>query len=211
MTAEERQQFEAFKKDQIRKKAEEQAKKDREMYAEMVDNEVAKAIAKLKAISGQLKATKESVIQDFKAILDMKTDTLKMVKSGQKSHTFTNGEGQMRVTIGQYAIDTWRDTVEEGIQMVRDSVTSLVKDAETRALVDQIMRLLAKDKAGNLKIRQILELDKLAADLNNEKLNEGIAIIKESHIPSFTKQYIRAEYKGENGEWINIPLGMTEV
>ena len=38
----------------------------------------------------------------------------------------------------------------------------------------------------------------------------GLRIIEEAYAPVASKTYVKAEIKGENGEWKNIPLGMTE-
>lgn len=211
MTAEEAAQYEAFKAEQIKKAAAEKAKKDRETYSQMVDEEIEQAIPMLRELSGDIRTVKEKVIDNFRQILDMKAEVLKRTRDGQKSHTFTNSEGNKRITIGRCVVDGWRDTVEDGIAIVKESVIGLIKDDETKALVNQIMRLIARDQAGNLKANKVLQLDKLAAELNNDRLNEGIAIIKESHIPNFSKTYVRAEYQDENGQWRYIPLGMTEA
>ena len=211
MTAEEAAQYEAFKAEQEKKAAAEKAKKDRETYGQLVDEEIEQAIPMLQELSGDIRTVKEKVIDNFRQILDMKAGVLKRVKDGQKSHTFTNSDGNKRITIGRCVVDGWRDTVEDGIAIVKDSVIGLIKDDETKALVNQIMRLIARDQAGNLKANKVLQLDKLAAELNNDRLNEGIAIIKEAHIPNFSKTYIRAEFQDENGVWRYIPLGMTEA
>lgn len=211
MTAQEAAQYEAFKEEQARKAAADKAKKDRETYGQMVDEEIERTIPMLMELSGGIRTTKERVMDNFRQILDMKAEVLKRTKDGQKSHTFTNSEGNKRITIGRCVVDGWRDTVEDGIAIVKESVIGLIKDDETKALVNQIMRLIARDQAGNLKANKVLQLDKLAAELKNERLNEGIAIIKESHIPNFSKTYIRAEYQDANGMWRYIPLGMTEA
>ena len=177
----------------------------------MVDEEVEQAIPILRELSGDIRSVKERVIDNFRQILEMKADVLKRTKDGQKSHTFTNSTGDKRITIGRCVVDGWRDTVEDGIAIVKDAVIGLIKDDETKALVNQIVRLIARDQDGNLKANKVLQLDKLAEELNNERLNEGIAIIKEAYIPNFSKTYIRAEWKDDNGIWRYIPLGMTEA
>ena len=211
MTAEEAARYEAFKAEQEKKAAADRARKDRETYGQLVDQEIEQAIPILQELSGDIRTVKGKVLDNFRQILDMKAEVLKLTKDGQKSHTFTNSEGNKRITIGRYVVDGWRDTVEDGIAIVKESVIGLIKDVETKALVNQIMRLVARDQAGNLKANKVLQLDKLAAELNNDRLNEGIAIIKESHIPNLSKTYIRAEYQDESGMWRYSPLGMTEA
>ena len=193
MTAEEAAQYAAFKAEQERKAAADKARKDREVYGQMVDEEIEQALPMLRELSGDIRTVKEQVLDNFRQILDMKADVLKRTKDGQKSHTFTNS------------------TVEDGIAIVKDAVMGLIKDDETKAMINQIMRLIARDQNGNLKASKVLQLDTLAEELHNERLNEGIAIIKESYIPNLSKTYIRAEWKDDNGVWRYVPLGMTEA
>ena len=212
MTAEEAAQYEAFKAAQAKKAEAEQAKKDREVYGQMVDEEIERALPMLQKLSGSISTTKRTIEENFRQILDMKADVLKRTKDGQKSHTFTNSEGTKRITIGRRCCDGWKDTVNDGIAIVKDACLALIKDDTTRALVNQIMRLLSRDAAGNLKASKALQLRKLANDLNNEQLNEGITIIEEAYIPSFTRTFIYAEFKDEKtGAWTPVPLGMTEA
>ena len=142
----------------------------------------------------------------------MKADVLRRVKEDQKSHTFTTSDGTRRIIIGRHQCDGWKDTVNDGVAIVKEACLSLIKDDTTRALVNQMMRLLSRDAAGNLKANKALQLRKLANELNDERLNEGITIIEEAYIPQLSKTYIYAEYKDEkSGAWKQIPLGMTEA
>ena len=106
-------------------------------------------------------------------------------------------------------MDGWRDTVEDGIAIVKEAVM-VDEDDETKAMINQIMRLIARDQNGNLKASKVLQLYMLAEELHNERLNEGIAIIKESIFRTCRKP-ISAERKDDNGVWRYVPLGMTEA
>ena len=93
MTAEEAAQFAAFKAEKAKKEAAEKAKIDRETYSKMVDDEVTAAIPVLQELSKDIASVKNTVLDNFKAILQMKDEVLKRVKSDQKSHTFTTSDG----------------------------------------------------------------------------------------------------------------------
>ena len=96
--------------------------------------------------------------------------------------------------------------------MVKDACMDLIKDDTTRALVNQIMALMSPDKDGNLKAAKALQLRKLADELHNDRISEGVQIIEEAYIPSLSKTYIYGEVKDEQtGAWKSIPLGMTEA
>jgi hypothetical protein len=211
MTVEEAVQFEQFRAEQAAKDAKSKAKDARKTYNEMVDEEIDRAIPVLTAISSGIKSAKGTVLGNFEAILSMKSDVLRITKDNQKSHTFTNSAADKRITIGRYQTDGWRDTVSDGIAIVRESVVGLIRDEETKALVNQILRLIARDSEGSLKASKVLQLRKMAEELGNERLNEGIAIIEEAYIPTLSKTSIRAEYKDAKGMWQYIPLGMTEA
>ena len=211
MTEEEKAEFEAFQQAKARKAAEEKAKADREMYRQMVDEEIENSIPVLLGISEEIKESKQKVLDNFKAILAMKSDLFKTkMRNDQRSHTFTNSAGDKRITLGVYVTDGYRDTVEDGIAIVKEYIASLANDEKTQALVNMVFRLLSRDTKGTLKASRIVQLRKVAEDTGDARFMEGVRIIEESYQPEVSKQFIRAEMKDRNGMWRPIPLGMTE-
>lgn len=210
MTAEEQEQFAAFKAEQERKARMERRKENRQAYAQIVDEQVQLAIPELMSLSEQIKTVKNTVFSNFRAVLAMKEDVMSLTQAGQHSHTFTTSDGLMRLTLGVNTIDAYRDTVEDGIAMVRKYIESMAKDDNSRALVNAVLRLLSRDQKGALKASRVLQLRKTAEDTGDETFIEGVKIIEESYQPSETKQYIRAEYKDDKG-WHVIPLSVTDV
>lgn len=211
MTEEEKREFEAFRQAKAKKEAEEQARRDRATYNRMVDDEIARSIPVLLDISERIKTSKQRVMDNFKTILEMKYDLFRTkVKDDQKSHTFTNSEGDKRITLGVYVTDGYRDTVEDGIAIVKEYIEGLAKDEKTKALVSMVLRLLSRDAKGTLKASRIVQLRKVAEETGDERFLEGVRIIEESYQPEVSKQFIRAEVKDVNGMWRSVPLGMTE-
>lgn len=211
MTAEERQEFEAYRAEKQKKEAAAKRKQQRENYASMVDDELRATLPVLQELSEQIKTVKNTVFGNFDAILKMKSEVLGLTKDDQRSHTFTTSDSKLRLTLGVNTIDGYRDTVEDGIAMVKAYIESLAKDETSKALVNAVLRLLSRDQSGNIKARRVLQLRKMAEETGNERFIEGVQIIEESYQPTATKKYIRAEYKNEKGAWVNIPLGMTDV
>lgn len=210
MSAAEAEAFARFKEEQERKARAQRRKDNREAYAQIVDEQVAASVERLQALSQSIREVKEEVFRNFREVLAMKADVMGMTQEGQRSHTFTTSDGSMRLTLGVNCIDGYRDTVEDGIAMVKRYISGLAKDEETRALVDMILRLLARDQTGNLKASRVLQLRKMAEKVNDETFLEGVRIIEESYQPTETRQYIRAERKDERG-WRIIPLSVTDA
>lgn len=210
MTAEEQARFAQFKAEEEKKAKAAKAKADRETYKQMVDDEVEAAIPILLELSCDIKTVKQKVIDNFKAIIATKAELFKAKNPDQRSHTFTTSDGNMRLTIGQYTTDGYRDTVEDGIAIVKEFISSLAKDTDTQALVNMVFRLLARNAQGTLKASRIVQLRKIAEDNGNERFLEGVRIIEESYQPTVSKQFIRAEVRDNNDGWRLIPLGMTE-
>lgn len=211
MTAEEQAEFAAYRQAKAKKAAEEKAKADREMYKQMVDDEIENSIPVLLGISEEIKESKQQVLDNFKTILEMKSDLFRTkVRDDQRSHTFTNSKGDKRITLGVYVTDGYRDTVEDGIAIVKEYIASLANDEKTQALVNMVFRLLSRDAKGTLKASRIVQLRKVAEDTGDARFLEGVRIIEESYQPEVSKQFIRAEVKDKNGMWKPIPLGMTE-
>ena len=210
MTAEERQEFEAYKLAKEKKAAEAKRKSDREAYTALVDETIAAVMPELTNISEAIAQKKTAAAEAFRGALEMKAE-LFGVKDDQQSHTFTNSEGTMRITIGHYMLDNYRDTVNEGIAMVKEYIESQARDEASRALVKAILRLLSRDEAGNLKASRVLQLQKMAEETGDERFIEGVRIIQESYQPTPSKDYTRAAVRDESGAWVAIPLSMTDV
>lgn len=209
MTPDQKAEFEAFKAAKIQKEEEQRKLDERKKYKSMIDEYIDELFPSLQELSKEMAVTKKKVIETLTTAMDLKSDLFN-VKSDQKSHTFTNSEGSKRIMIGNYQTDGYRDTVNEGIAIVREVVGSLAKDDESKAMVNGIMRLLSKDKKGTLKASRVLELEAMAVELSNERLIEGVRIIKESYLPTVSKIFVKCEYKDETNAWCNLPLGITE-
>lgn len=211
MTAEQAEAFKLFQEKQAKEDAAKKRKEDREAYAQLVDNEVATAIPELRSLSEQMLAVKRKVYENFSEVLKMKSDVLKLTKDTQRTHTFTHSDGKMRLTLGYNCIDDYRDTVNEGIAIVKQYIESLATDEKSKELVATILQLLSRDGTGNLKASRVLQLRKLADKSDNDQFKEGVQIIEEAYQPSLTKQFIRAEWKDEHNKWHIIPLSVTDV
>lgn len=211
MTAEERQRYEAWKAEDEKKQAAAERKRQREEYATMVDDEINTAIPQLRELSEAIRTVKDTVFGNFDAILKMKAEILGLTKDDQRSHTFTNSDSTLRITLGVNCIDGYRDTVEDGIAMVKAYIENLATDDKSKVLVSAVLRLLSRDGQGNLKASRVLQLRKMAEEGGDERFIEGVRIIEESYQPTVTKRYIRAEYKDSKNAWRYIPLDMTAV
>lgn len=213
MTAEERQQWEAFKAEQAKKAEAEHRKQQRDNYAQIVDEELAVAVPELLSLSEQIKTVKDTIFGNFSTVLRAKAEVVGFKENGQLSHTFTNQDSTMRLTLGVNTVDGWGDMVTAGIAMVRKYIESLATDAKTKTLVQTVLRLLSTDKQGNLNASRVLQLQKLADESDDDQFKEGVKIIRESYQPTETRRYIRAQYRNEKtgNAWRNIPLSITDV
>lgn len=211
MTAEEMARYAAFKQEQEEKFAAQKAKADREAYKQLVDETIESTIPELLGVSEDLRTVKQTIFENFKTVLDMKEEIFDKKRDEQQSHTFTNTKGNMRITLGVYMTDGYRDTVNEGIEIVKECLEELGQDDKTKVLVRMVLKLLARDAKGTLKASRIVQLRKTAEEIGNKRLLEGVQIIEESYQPSISKQFIKAEVKDEIGAWCSVPLGMTEA
>lgn len=214
MTAEEKAQFEAFKVEKAEKEAVQKAKDNRAAYKQLVDETIESTIPELLNISDDIKTVKKIALENFKTVLEMKAEVMNRkpnTDDEQRSHSFTNSEGNKRIILGVYVTDGYRDTVENGIAIVRECIEELGQDDKSKALVKMVLKLLARDAKGTLKASRVVQLRKTAEDLGDKRILEGVQIIEESYQPAVSKQFIRAEVKNEFGAWMNVPLGMTEA
>ena len=212
MTAEELAEFRAFQEAKRKSELAARRKENREAYAAIVDEQVRQAITALLQLSDKIREVKHRVFDDFRQVLDMKADVMSLTREdGQYSHTFTTSDGRYRIRLGVNTIDDYRDTVEDGIAMVKQYIESLAKDDNSRALVNAVLRLLSRDQKGTLKASRVIQLKKMAEETGDERFIEGVRIIEEAYQPSETRQYIRADYRDDSGAWKAIPLSVTDA
>lgn len=90
MTAQEREEWEAFKADKKKKEEEERRKAARVTYQQVIDEELAQAVPELRRLSQDIRTVKDTVFSNFQTVLEMKAEVVGFKEDGQFSHTFTN-------------------------------------------------------------------------------------------------------------------------
>ena len=211
MTPEERAEYEEFRAKKAQEREEAARKAQREEYARLVDDEVAAAVAQLEELSEQMSTIKKTIFDNFDTIIKMKREVMSLCKpEGQYTHTFTSSDSRCRITLGNRMVDDYRDTVEDGILMVKDYITSLAKDEDSAQLVGLIMSLLERNKSGALQPSRVIRLRQLADKRQDPRLLEGVKIIEDSYQPYASSTFVQAEIKGATG-WVTIPLNISAV
>ena len=217
MTAEELEQFQAFKQEQAKRQAQERVELLEKNYKDMVEKFVNRTINKLRPLSEKIRQKKEEVLDEASALSALKQELLELNgKNMPKSHQYTSAAGDKRVTIGVYETDAYDDTVEEGIAIVKEYIESLASDEKSAQLVKMVMSLLQRSANGALKASRVVRLHKLAEESGDQRFVEGVRIIEAAYRPAISRTYIRCEVRQideESGvvkDWEQLPLGMTE-
>lgn len=209
LTIEERNQLLAELQQQQQAKAT-QKSKEIDTYKSLVDKTVCECFPILEVLAKELASKKGYVREQFSSIIALKSE-LYDINEAQQSHSFINADGSRRIHIGHNIVDAYDDTVNAGIEKVKEFISSLSTNAETKLLVETVMQLLSKDKKGTLKASRVLQLQQMAEKSGNAKFLEGVKIIRDAYRPTESKNFIRAERKNNIGIWVSIPLGMTEA
>ena len=96
--------------------------------------------------------------------------------------------------------------------MVTTYIESLAKDDTSSALVSAVLRLLSRNKMGQIQASRVLQLRKLAEESENETFLEGVRLIEECYHPQVSKSFVRMDEKDpDTGEWRAIPLNISGV
>lgn len=192
--------------------SENRKKAERANYKKLVTEAVQIVFPVLQEMSKALTVAKQYAFDNLTTLIGLKAE-LYGREQDQQTHTFTNEDGSVSITIGHRIIDGWDDTCNTGIDKVKDFLEGLGenKDADTKRLIKTITRLLSKDAAGNLKAARVLELQKIAEDFNNPELTDAINIIRDSFKPKKTKQFVSCYYRDENGEQRLLALNITDA
>ena len=193
------------------KKQEEQKEQERrDSYKELVDSTVREAVAKLTRLSNEMMRVKQEVFNDFATLIKSKNELFN-VKIDRQSDTFTTSDSAASITLGNRTNEGWDDTVNAGIEMVREYMATLATNQETAILIETIMGLLAKDRKGTLKANKVLELEKLAVKSQNALFLEGIKVIKDAYRPVPTCQFISVKLKDKEGKEMQLPLSLSSM
>ena len=203
----------AFRAYQARIQRDQRDKELRDTYAQLVDDEIDAATDMLTQLSTDMATIKETVMSNFRSVIDMKTETLGLSKpQGQYTHTFTNSDSTRRITLGNYTIDSYRDTVEDGIQLVTTYIQSLARDQDSQALVKAVMQLLSRNSKGQIKASRVLQLRKIAEEVGDPQFIRGVQIIQDSYQPEISRSFVRLEVKDPSTQtWTIVPLNISNL
>ncbi|MEE6129104.1 DUF3164 family protein [Chryseobacterium arthrosphaerae] len=181
----------------------------RATYKETVKESVPVFINTLLNISKMLSVAKLEVFQGLSILLEMKSEVYD-IKQGQQGHSFSDDKGN-GITYGFRVIDGWDDTVNAGIDKIKEVIDSMAKDENSAKLVSTINKLLKKDAKGNLKSSRVLELRQLAEEFNDEKFTDAVGIIQDAYKPERSAFFIEAYTTNAQGKKEFIPLSITSV
>ena len=184
-------------------------KAERESYKMIANTTVGEQFLKLEQLSSMLSIAKADVYRQFAAIIELKQE-LYGAKSGQMSHTFTDDQGRS-ITIGWRQVDEFDDTLDMGIALINDDISTLAVDDNSANLVEIINKLLKKDAKGNLKPNRILDLRNLAEKTGNEQLTRGVEIILAAYKPSRSVIFVEADTKTPQGAKQSVALSITSA
>jgi len=187
-------------------------KEERETYKTIVDETVTDVFETLRNLSKTLTEVKEHVYNSFGDIMEMKKDVYGEKVDDQYTHTFTTSDGRLRIKLGHHVTDAYDDTVNVGIEKVKQYIGSLGRDDNSRTLVKAVLSLLSRNKEGNLHASRVVQLSKMADESGDEGFIDAVKIIRDAHRPTRSKIFVQAYYRNEvKNEWVPLPLGITEA
>lgn len=179
-------------------------------YKQMVDEFCNDTFGRMKKISELMRAEKERVFAAAELLIDQK-EQLFRTKLDRHSNQFTTSDSRYTVALGYRTNDGWDDTVDMGIAKVKEYLQSLTSSKEGAEAVEIILKLLAKDKKGNLKASSMIQLEQHAAKSGNPLFIEGVQIIRDAYRPVDTCQFISVQYKDDNGVKHSLPLSLAAM
>ena len=209
ITEEQLAEFQRLKEQEQARAEEQRAKNEREDFRQLSEETVSEVFGELKAANEALKRAKMRVLSAFSSLLELKVSLIGGKEQGQ--HAFRNKQANQRITIGKYKKVSYDATADAGISLIEESLASMADGEKSQKLVRIILDLLSRDGRGQLQAENVIQLDKYIEMVADPRFARGVTIIKEAFLSEWTRVFIRAEEKDENGKWVNIPLSMVEV
>lgn len=209
MTAEQRAALKAQL--EAEERAESQKRQESiDAYKQMVDEFCEETFARMKKISELLRTEKERVFAAAELLIEQK-EALYKTKQDRHSNQFTTSDSRYTVALGYRTNDGWDDTVNVGIAKVKEYLQSLTSSKEGAEAVDIVLKLLAKDKKGNLKASSMIQLEQHATKSGNPLFIEGVQIIRDAYRPVDSCQFISVSWKDDNGVKHTLPLSLAAM
>ena len=209
ITEEQLAEFQRLKEQEQVRAEEQRAKNEREDFRRLSEETVSEVFGELKDANEALKRAKMRVLSAFSSLLELKVSLIGGKEQGQ--HAFRNEQANQRITIGKYKKVSYDATADAGISLIEESLASMADGEKSQKLVRIILDLLSRDGRGQLQAENVIQLDKYIEMVADPRFARGVTIIKEAFLSEWTRVFIRAEEKDENGKWVNIPLSMVEV
>jgi hypothetical protein len=196
--------------------AEEKAKQDkiineRKVYKGLRSDAINRVFPLIMKANTELAIVKGRVFREFQTLVEMKGD-LYEVDPEQRSHTFINEDKDKRVRIGYRVYSKYDDTVDAGIKKMYEAFDDTSSSSpEAKKMKKALNILLKRDKDDNLDPGRVIELEKMAQELESDKFNDGLKIVKDAHYLEKSAYYVEAEYKNDEGKWVRIILNVSAV
>lgn len=195
--------------------AEERAEKQKRendvaAYKNSVDEFCRGKFARLQALSDEMRRLKEEIFSDAETLITLKEELFR-TKCDRRSDTFTTSDGRITISLGNRTNDGWDNTVEVGIAKVKEYLQSLAKDEDGAKMFEVVMKLLAKDRKGNLRAGAMIQLEQHARRFGDPLFIEGVEIIRQSYRPVDSCQFVSASWKDDHGIRHTLPLSLAAM
>ncbi len=209
LTPEQRQQLEELKRLESQEK--EREKEERNTLKQVTDETVKEAFVVLSGLSEVITNVKKQVYGMFADIIELKKQ-IYQTSDKQYSHTFTTTDSKFRIIIGFHVVDNFDDSHTAGVDGVNEYLNKLGTDTDSKWLVKNLKKYLARNAKGELNARKVMEMMQLANERGDQELIDKVQIIVNAYNPIKTKLFIIARYRdGKQNEWNTLPLGITEA
>lgn len=173
---------------QERKKKADDRKTFKELSAEFITRNIDFWITHNRATQQAIK----DLWSDFKPLQELKAQAYGTKINEQDSHTSTLDDGSASITIGYNVSIGFDGTEREGVEKIKNFITSLSDDSEKVKKLAKMVNTFLKPnaKTGMLNPSKIIELSKLRNEFNNEEFNEGLDIIFNAQIRRQNSMYV---------------------
>ncbi len=203
MAAEERAEFEAFRKRKAAREQREQRKRDRAAFKDLSEEFVKANINHLIMHQDATEVVIQQLFKEYEQIMQLKADVYGNKVEGQDSHTSTLSDGSASIKVGYNVSISFDGTESEGVKKINDFITGLSDDSEKVQKLTKMVNTFLKPnaKTGMLNPVKIIELSKLRDEFNNEDFNDGLDIIFNAQIRNRHSMYISGwKYIEEKGK-----------
>jgi hypothetical protein len=124
--------------------------------------------------------------------------------------SITHTDGKTRVIRRRDTEPSWDERAKKGVELIKEFLQEFVRKRDKK-LFEILMSFLERNQEGDLEYSKVMHLMKHEDKFQNEKWQEGLALIKEGYMVTMKAYGYEFKHKAADGKWQGLQLNFSGI